>query len=54
MLIILLLIPVNAFSGGWTWQNPLPTGNQLYGVWGSSVANVFAVGASGDSVTSIL
>jgi hypothetical protein len=32
---------------GWEWQNPLPQGNPLYGVWGSSSSDVFAVGAAG-------
>ncbi len=31
----------------WVWQNPLPLGNDLNGVWGSSSTDVFAVGASG-------
>jgi hypothetical protein len=30
---------------GWGWQNPLPQGNNLDGVWGSSSSDVFAVGA---------
>jgi hypothetical protein len=25
-----------AQAGGWEWQNPLPQGNWLYDVWGSS------------------
>jgi hypothetical protein len=36
-----------AQAADWTWQNPLPQGNTLYGVWGSSGSNVFAVGSSG-------
>ncbi len=32
---------------GWGWQNPLPQGNKLYGVWGSSATDVFAVGYVG-------
>jgi photosystem II stability/assembly factor-like uncharacterized protein len=32
---------------GWHWQNPLLQGNPLYGVWGSSENNVFAVGSWG-------
>jgi hypothetical protein len=31
---------------GWEWQNPLPTGNHLGGVSGSS-SDVFAVGSAG-------
>ncbi|MGB2854970.1 MAG: hypothetical protein WBC55_11065, partial [Dehalococcoidia bacterium] len=32
---------------GWAWQNPLPQGNRLMGVWGSSPSDVFAVGYGG-------
>jgi hypothetical protein len=38
---------VQAQGGGWQWQNPLPTGNTLFGVWGSSGSDVFAVGDGG-------
>jgi hypothetical protein len=38
---------VQAQEGGWQWQNPLPQGNSLYGVWGSSGSDVFAVGYGG-------
>jgi hypothetical protein len=31
----------------WTWQNPLPQGHDLYGIWGSGPDSVFAVGAYG-------
>jgi hypothetical protein len=31
----------------WEWQNPLPTGNSLEDVWGSSGSDVFAVGVGG-------
>jgi hypothetical protein len=31
----------------WTWQNPVPQGNHLRGVWGSSGSDVFAVGDDG-------
>jgi hypothetical protein len=34
-------------EGAWEWQNPLPQGNTLRGVWGSSASNVFAVGDHG-------
>jgi photosystem II stability/assembly factor-like uncharacterized protein len=34
-------------TSGWCWQNPLPQGNALEGVWGSSVDDVWAVGAVG-------
>jgi len=30
----------------WKWQNPLPQGNALIGVWGSSGSDVFAVWGS--------
>ncbi len=36
-----------ARAADWTWQNPLPQGNTLLDVWGSSGSNVFAVGDSG-------
>ena len=36
-----------ADGGSWVWQNPLPQGNSLYGVWGSSGSDVFAVGDAG-------
>ena len=29
---------------GWGWQNPLPQGNWLSRVWGSSASDVFVVG----------
>jgi len=32
---------------GWEWQNPLPTGSQLEGVWGSGGSDTFAVGLQG-------
>lgn len=31
----------------WEWQTPVPQGNALKGVWGSSSSDVFAVGAGG-------
>ncbi len=31
----------------WCWYNPLPTGNSLNGVWGSSASDVWAVGGQG-------
>jgi hypothetical protein len=38
---------VQAQDGDWEWQNPLPQGNHLYAVWGSSGSDVFAVGTGG-------
>jgi hypothetical protein len=35
---------VQAQDGEWEWQNPLPQGHHLWGVWGSSGSDVFAVG----------
>ena len=32
---------------GWEWQNPLPQGNILFAVWGSSAGDVYAVGDGG-------
>ena len=34
-------------TGEWEWQNPLPQGNTLNAVWGSSGSNVFAGGWNG-------
>ena len=44
LLFVFFLYPVTVFSGEWTWMNPLPQGNSLAGVWGSSGSDVFAVG----------
>lgn len=35
---------------GWHWENPLPQGNTLNGVWGSRTNDVWAVGDSGTIV----
>ena len=32
---------------GWCWENPLPQGNTLTGVWGTSASNAWAVGQAG-------
>lgn len=34
-------------SDGWCWENPLPQGNTLSGVWGTSASSVWAVGQAG-------
>ena len=47
---VFLLSPVTVFPGEWTLQNPAPHGNNLFGVWGNSGSDVFAVGASGTIV----
>jgi hypothetical protein len=39
--------PAVCSADGWCWQNPLPQGNDLFGVWGSGPHDVWAVGASG-------
>ena len=39
------VIPPPALS--WKWQNPVPQGQFLFGVWGSSHNDVFAVGDAG-------
>lgn len=31
----------------WRWLHPVPQGNDLYGIWGNPVSNVFAVGERG-------
>jgi len=43
LFLILFFIPITAFSAEWT---PMTSGttNPLYGVWGSSGSDVFAVG----------
>jgi hypothetical protein len=47
MLIVLHLLPATVFASEWTWQNPLPTGNNLYGVLGSSATDVLFVSNAG-------
>ena len=32
---------------GWCWEEPKPQGNDLFGVWGASASQVFAVGELG-------
>jgi hypothetical protein len=44
MSLALFVQPAYAQEPDWTWQNPLPQGNPLWGVWGSSGSDVFAVG----------
>lgn len=34
-------------TDGWCWYSPLPTGNALAALWGSSATDVWAVGARG-------
>ncbi len=34
-------------AGQWHWQNPLPQGNWLYGIWCSGPSNVSVVGVYG-------
>ena len=34
-------------ADGWEWQNPLPQGNGINDVWGSSQSDVFAVNLFG-------
>ena len=40
----------HAQGGEWEWQNPLPTGHDLWRVWGSGENDVFAVGQNGTIV----
>jgi hypothetical protein len=47
LLLVLLPAGVQARASEWDWQNPLPQGNPLRGVWGSSGSDVFAVGWGG-------
>ena len=44
-LIVVSIFPITRVNAAvWEWQNPLPTGNDLKGVWGASGSDVFAVG----------
>ena len=43
----LIITAISSFAGNWTWQNPLPRGNDLRAVWGSGPDDVFAVGSHG-------
>ena len=50
--ILVSLLPMSVSAAvvspdGWEWQNPLPQGNGLSDVWGSSSFDVFAVGNDG-------
>ena len=50
-----ILLPFPSFLAfgqvaSWKWQNPLPQGNPLNSVWGSSGTDAFAVGNSGTIV----
>jgi hypothetical protein len=47
--LVLAIWPAGAQAqgGGWQWQNPLPGGNYLAAVWGTSGSEVFAVGRNG-------
>ena len=41
------VVPPICSSGGWCWQNPLPQGNNLRGVWASAPNSMWAVGDGG-------
>lgn len=43
----LISSPACANGYDWEWLNPLPQGEHLRGVWGSSGSDVFAVGWGG-------
>jgi hypothetical protein len=45
--VLALAVSFSAAYASWEWQQPLPQGNLLYSVWGSSSSNVFAVGGNG-------
>ena len=32
---------------GWCWENPLPQGNHIYGLWGTATGTTYAVGQLG-------
>lgn len=42
--------PTACLSSAWRWENPLPTGHSLNGVWGADANNVWAVGQCGSIV----
>lgn len=42
-----LIIISTPVAASWEWLNPLPQGNNLYGVWVNTPSDVFAVGAAG-------
>lgn len=46
VIILLLILPASSFAGWVQIQSPAP-GKSLYGVWGSSASDVFAVGEGG-------
>ncbi|MBW1786259.1 MAG: hypothetical protein JRK53_06510, partial [Deltaproteobacteria bacterium] len=43
---VLMAQPAGA-AATWQWENPLPQGNHINGIWGASSSNVFAVGELG-------
>ena len=46
--VFLLSFTINqSATAGWEWQNPLPQGNTIYDIWGSSDNDIFAVGYNG-------
>ncbi|RPJ60732.1 MAG: S-layer homology domain-containing protein [Acidobacteria bacterium] len=46
----LIVFSIPLAAKGWEWQNPLPQGNTLRSVCGSSAADVFAVGDGGSII----
>jgi len=47
LIMVWCAFPAEGQAADWTWQNPLPQGNHLRGVWGRSGSDVFAVGDDG-------
>ena len=45
--LMFLLTMASPCAAQWVWQNPLPQGNHIEGIWGSYWADVFAVGKNG-------
>ena len=45
--VLLLGISIRGQAVEWEWMNPLPQGNSLSGIWGTSENDIFAVGNSG-------
>ncbi len=38
---------ISTGDGTWVWQNPLPQGNDLVGVWGAGANEIWGVGRAG-------
>ena len=45
--LIALLVSVQAAQAGWSDITPANSTNTLYGIWGTSPTNIYAVGQNG-------